>query len=246
MTGAGHSLRAALLLGCTFALAASAGAENSSTRTPAATAFSAPAGPLTLTRELRRMIGRSKQIVTRRSYEIRFVPEGNGWRVEGTLISSEVEAPAELAELAALEKARKDDSLFPLMLDSQGLIVTQRPPTDAVATDKARIVANKAVEKIDMTATDKTVAKQMIQTIATQSQASGSNWPVDLFRPPVEPVIDVRSIPLPGGNQGRVTVTMRARPTSTGGLQQLDRRVLTEIGDTRRLSEETWSMSGDH
>jgi hypothetical protein len=245
MSGLGNGLRAALLAGCALALASSASAESVAQAPPVA-AFAAPAGPIVLTRELRRTIGRNKQIVTRRSYEIRFVPEGGGWRVDGTLISSEVEAPAELAELAALEKARKDVGLFPLTLDSQGLIVAQRAPTDAVATDKARIVANKAVEKIDMTSTDKTVAKQMIQTIATQSQASGGNWPVDLFRPPVEPVIDVRNIPLPGGNQGRVTVTMRARPASTGGLRQLDRRVLTEIDGTSRLSEETWSMSGEH
>lgn len=246
MSGSGNSIRAALLAGCAFALAASAGAENTVTRTPPATAFSAPAGSLTLTREMRRTIGRSKQIVTRRSYEIRFIPEGEGWRVDGTLISSEVEAPAELAELAALEKARKDDGLFPLTLDSQGLIVAQRAPADAAATDKARAVANQAVEKINMTSSDKTVAKQMIQRIATQSQASSGSWPVDLFRPPVEPVIDVRSIALPDGNQGRVTVTMLARPNSTGGLQQLDRRVLTEIGGTSRLSEETWSMTGEH
>jgi hypothetical protein len=107
-------------------------------------------------------------------------------------------------------------------------------------------VANRAVEKIDMTSADKTVAKQMIQTIATQSQASGGNWPVDLFRPPAEPVVDVRNIPLPGGNHGRVTVTMRARPNSNNEFWQLDRSVLTEIGDTSRLSEETWSMTGVH
>ncbi|WP_310534975.1 hypothetical protein [Novosphingobium sp.] len=244
MSGPDNGLRAALLAGCAFALAPSASAENVA-RAPSTAAFSAPAGPIVLTRELRRTIGKSKQIITRRSYEIRFVPEGTGWRVDGTLISSEVDAPAELAELAALEKARKDVGLFPLTLDSQGLIVAQRAPTDAVATDKARIVANKAVEKIDMTSTDKTVAKQMIQTIATQSQASGGNWPIDLFRPPADPVIDVRNIPLPGGNQGRVTVTMQARSNPEGGLRHFDRRILTEIGGTSRLSEESWSMTGE-
>lgn len=245
MSGPASTLRAALLLGCAFALAAPASAESLS-RTPVVTEFSAPAGPLILTRELRRAIGRDKQIVTRRSYEIRFVREGEGWRVDGTLISSEVDAPAELAELAALEKARKDAGLFPLMLDAQGLIIAQHVPTDVAATDKARVAASQAVEKIAMTSSDKTLAKQMIQKIATQSQASGGNWPVDLFRPPVDPVVDVREIPLPDGNQGRVTVTMQARPDSGGRLRQFDRRVLTEIGGTSRLSEETWYMSGQN
>lgn len=243
MTGPGHSLRAAMLAGCVFALAPSAMAENTAPK-PVAAAFSAPVGPVILTRELRRAIGRSKQIVTRRSYEIRFVREGEGWRVNGTLISSEVDAPAELAELAALEKARKDEGLFPLMLDAQGLIVVQGAQGDADSAGKARLVANKAVEKINMSSADQVVAKQMIQRIAAQSQSSGSNWPIDLFRPSVEPSVDVRAIPLPDGKQGRVTVTMRGRPDHTGQLRQLDRSVLTEIDGTSRLSVETWSMTG--
>lgn len=242
MTGVGRSLRNALLFGSALALASIASAERSANAAPVS-AFSAPEGPVILTRELRRAVGRSKQIITRRSYEIRFVREGSGWRVDGTLIGSEVEAPEGLAELAALEKARKDVGLFPLKLDSQGLIIAQRAPNDAVAADKARVVASAAVEKINMTSTDKAVARQMIQRIATQSQASGGSWPVDLFRPPVEPVVDVRELPLPGGKQGRVTVTMQASPGNGGQLRQLDRRVLTEIDGTSRLSTETWSMS---
>jgi hypothetical protein len=243
MTGARRSLRNALLFGSALALATAASAERSPGTAPATT-FSAPKDPVLLTRELRRTVGRSKQIVTRRSYEIRFVREGSGWRVDGTLIASEVEAPEGLAELAALEKARKDDGLFPLKLNSQGLIVAQHAPMDAFAADKARVVASAAIEKINMTSADKAVAKQMVQRIAAQSQSSGGSWPVDLFRPPAQPVVDVREVPLPDGKQGRVTVTMQASPGMYGRLRQLDRRVLTEIDGTSRLSEETWSMTG--
>ncbi|MFM6931165.1 MAG: hypothetical protein ACKOUT_02845 [Novosphingobium sp.] len=242
MNGIGRSLRNMLLLSGALALASTASAERSASDGPAR-AFSAPVGPVILTRELRRPVGRSKLIITRRSYEIRFVREGKGWRVDGTLIGSEVEAPEGLAELAALEKARKDDGLFPLRLDSQGLIVAQQAPSDAVTTDKARVLASSAVEKINMTTADKAVARQMIQRIATQSQAAGGSWPVDLFRPPVEPVVDVREMPLPDGKQGRITVTMLASPGSDGQLHQLDRRVLTEIDGTSRLSTETWFMT---
>ena len=243
MTGAGRSLRAALLVGCAFAFASAASAERAAAPAPSTT-FSAPEGPVILTRELRRAVGRDKYIITRRSYEIRFVRDGKGWRVDGTLIGSEVEAPAGLAELAALEKARKDEGLFPLTLDSQGLIVAQHAPSDTVAAGKARVVASAAVEKINMTSADKAVAKEMIQRIATQSQASGGSWPVDLFRPPAEPVVNVRDLPLPDGKQGRVTVTLQASPRQAGHLRRLDRRVLTEIDGTSRLSVESWSMTG--
>lgn len=242
MTGARRRLRTALLVGCAFALASAASAERSAGPSHE-TAFSAPEGPVILTRELRRSVGRTKQIITRRSYAIRFVRDGKGWRVDGTLIGSEVEAPAGLAELAALEKARKDDGLFPLRLDSQGLIVAQQAPGDAVTAGKARVVASAAIEKINMTSTDKAVAKEMILRIAAQSQASSGGWPVDLFRPPAEPVVNVRDLPLPDGKQGRVTVTMQASPRNAGHLSQFDRSVLTEIDGTSRLSVESWSMT---
>ncbi|MCW1401406.1 hypothetical protein OKA06_03315 [Novosphingobium sp. MW5] len=242
MTAAERRLRKALLLGSALALAplpvlhAPAVASDARTFTP-------PEGPLILTRELRRALGRTAEIITRRSYEIRFVPDGAGWRVDGKLVDSEVDAPAELAALAALEKARKDDGLFPLKLDAQGRIVEQRAPSDAAATLKARELANQTVEKIDMVSADKTVAKQMIQRIAAQSQGAPGSWPVDLFRPAERSRVDVREIPLPDGKQGRITVTMQASPNESGQLKQLDRRIVTEIDGTSRLSVESWSMS---
>ena len=242
MTAATSRLRHALLLGSAMALtplpAISAPAAASD-----ASAFTPPEGPLILTRELRRALGRSNQIVTRRSYEIRFVPDGPGWRVEGKLVGSEVDAPAELAALAALEKARKDEGLFPLKLDAQGRIVEQRAPSDAAAAAKARNLASDTVEKIDMASADKAVAKQMIQRIAAQSQGAPGSWPADLFRPAEKARVDVRELPLPDGKQGRVTVTMQASPNDSGQLRKLDRHILTEIDGTSRLSVESWSMS---
>lgn len=245
MTASYRRFRNALLLGSAFALlpvpllVAPAVAED-------AAGFVAPEGPLILTRELRRALGRTKELITRRSYEIRFVRSGTGWRVDGQLVGSEVEAPAELAALAALEKARKDDGLFPILLDARGMIVDQHGASDTASALKARDLARDTVEKVGMSSADKAVATQMIQRIAAQSQGSGGTWPVNLFRPAGKPQVDVRELPLPDGRQGRVTVTMESSPDDQGQLRQFDRRILTEIDGTSRLSVETWSMSVGH
>lgn len=209
-----------------------------------AASFEAPDGKLVLTRELRRTIAPGKDIVSRRSYEIRFVRDGAGWRVEGTLAKAEVEAPAELAMLAQLEKARKDEGLFPLRLDQQGMIIAQNGATDAATAQAARSTVTTTVEKIDMSSSDKVVAAQMVQRIATQSSAVGGNWPADLFRPLAATREQVREVPLPGGRQGRVTVTMKASPDPRGLLDQFERRVMTELDGTQRFSQETWRLTG--
>ncbi|PLK27242.1 hypothetical protein [Novosphingobium sp. TH158] len=205
-------------------------------------AFAAPSSPVMLTRELRKVIAPGVEIVSRRSYELRFVREGEGWRVDGTLVVTEVEAPAELAPLAAIEKARKDDGLFPLRLNAQGYIVAQAPAADLPAAEKAKDLVNSSVEKIAMPREHRSVATQMVQRIVTQSRVVGPNWPADLFRPGSDQQTHVQEVPLPDGRQGKVTVTLQASQASGGLLDRFERRVLTELDGTRRLSLETWRM----
>jgi len=56
--------------------------------------FHAPAGEQVLTRTLRRQLADGGSIVTMRRYAIRFVPAGDGYRVEGRQLDARVEAPA--------------------------------------------------------------------------------------------------------------------------------------------------------
>ncbi|MFM5931314.1 MAG: hypothetical protein ACKOPQ_10430 [Novosphingobium sp.] len=236
--------RIAFLLGSAMAVgsvnAATPPADDASVETRA---FEAPDGTMILTRELRRIIVPGKEVVTRRSYTIRFIREGAGWRVEGTLANTEVEAPAELAMLASLEKARKDDGLFPLRLDSHGMIVSQQGARDLASAQQAQTVVTNSVKAIPMPDQDKAVAAQMVSRIAAQSGAIGGNWPTDLFRPKGGPRKQVREVPLPDGRQGRVTVTMQANPDSRGLMEHFERSVLTELGGTSRLSQETWRLT---
>ncbi len=234
--------RMAALLAGTMVLAPFA-LPNAPALCATAAGFDAPDGTLILTRELRRSLAPGKDIVSRRSYQIHFVREGSGWRVEGTLAKTEVEAPEELAMLAVLEKARKDEGLFPLSLDEQGMIIAQRGASDSTTAQTARSSVLATVEKIGMSGSDEAVATNLVQRIASQSSAVGGNWPTDLFRPSATARKQVREVPLPDGKQGRVTVTMKAEPDPRGFLDQFERQVMTELDGTVRLSRETWRLA---
>ncbi len=208
------------------------------------TVFRAPDGSLVLTRELRRELSRGKQLVTRRNYRISFVRDGDGWRVDGELIDCQVDAPPELDVLAQIEKARPDNGLFPLYLDSAGRIVEQQGSrADVSTTSKARAVVGSTVAKIAMEPQDRAIAAAMVQRIAAQSQASGGHWPEDLFRPASGHRSEESSMALPDGSEGRIIVTIDAAGSSDGMLDHFQRNVVTELGGTRRESMEVFRLA---
>ena len=108
MTRRGIEPRSSKLVGAASLLALLPLAAAGAAPVAAGGAFSVPSGPLVLTRTLRRPLSDGVEIVSTRSYEIGIVPDGDGFRVEGRLLSSEVTAPPSLAALAALERNRPD------------------------------------------------------------------------------------------------------------------------------------------
>ncbi len=235
-------LRPALMLGGAMTLPMAAFAPLQQAEASPRSSFVAPSHPQVLTRELRRALADGKEVISRRSYEIRFLPEANGWRVDGLLVSSEVDAPPELAMLAKLEKARKDEGLFPLHLDNSGMIIDQHGAADPGTSGEARSLVAGAVERLSIAQGDKVVAKDMVSRISTQSRAVGGNWPSDLFHPVAKRRSDVQTMPLPGGKLGKTTVTVIAHGTDSGLLGQFERRVVTEIEGSTRTSQEIWRL----
>jgi len=240
------TVRRALLAGSALALAVGTLGIMPERAVAARSAFVAPDRPLILTRELRRELHDGKEVVSRRSYEIRFVPEGEGWRVDGVLVASEVEAPPALATLAALERVRKDDGLFPLRLDRQGMILASSGPGGdapaAIAT--ARSFAGAAIaSNAALGADGQVAAKAMLGELSARTQAAGNGWPADLFRPSAGRSSRVERLPLPDGSEGRVTVTTLAEDAASGLLGTLRREVVTELGGTRRASRETFTLA---
>ena len=89
-------------------------------------AFAPPSGrPLILARKVVRQLPGGAAIVATRRYRVKFRPVADGWEVDGVLIASEIDVPPALAAIAALERARPDDGMFPILLDRTGRIVAE-------------------------------------------------------------------------------------------------------------------------
>jgi hypothetical protein len=83
--------------------------------------------PMLLSRTLVRELGGGATIVATRRYRVVFHRTEAGWRIDGALVASEIDAPAALSALAAIERGRPDDGLFPILLDPAGRIVPKAP-----------------------------------------------------------------------------------------------------------------------
>lgn len=208
------------------------------------TAFALPDQPVILTRTVRRPLPDGKEVVSRRSYVVRFARDGTGYRVDGELVASEVEAPPALRAIAELEKARPDKGLFPIRLDARGRIVPEpatarvNSPTQAqgAALTSARIASSA------LSAEEKAQAAGFVQQVLDRGGGMTA-WPEDLFHPQPGLHKTSREIALPGGTSGLVTISTEARVTANGGLlDRVDRVVVTELGGSQRTVSESWTL----
>ena len=99
------------------------------------------------------------------------------------------------------------------------------------------------IVKAQMTDAERTAALAMVAKLQAQARAAGGNWPADLFRPASGEHQESRELPLPDGSTGKVTVTITATDAPGGLLDRLQRRVVTELGGSARLSTETWTLA---
>jgi hypothetical protein len=210
---------------------------------PKTAVFIAPETPLILTRTLRRGLADGKEVVTRRSYEVRIVPEDGGFRVDGRLLDTQVDAPPGLAVLAQIERARPETGLFPIRLDRTGLIV----PRDGSATGDTRAAASSAVRvAIDRSALgqeEKAAASAFVDQVR-RTRIGVSSIPADLFRPRQGRRVEQREVSLADGQVGDVTIEVEARVDAIAGLlESLEQTVVTELEGTRRTNREKWTLA---
>lgn len=206
-----------------------------------APAFIPPDGPVTLTRTVRRSLPDGKEVIATRSYEVRVARDGGGYRVEGRLLSAQVDAPPSLEALAAIERKRGDVGLFPFRLDAQGLIVSPAAPGDGASLEAAGIVARHVIAKGPLASARRREAEAVVgQIVARSSAGSGAQWPADLFRPAPGRRTTVTAIALPGGRAGTVTTAIEV--TREAGLERIERTVVTETGGDRRTTREIYTL----
>ncbi|HMP55521.1 MAG TPA: hypothetical protein PKD92_03005 [Novosphingobium sp.] len=202
--------------------------------------FSPPDAPLRLTRTLRSPLADGKEIVSRRTYEVAIVPDGDGFRVDGTLVEVAVDAPPQLSPIAEIERRRPDTGLFPLRLDGQGLLVPARRPFDRAALNEAAGVANQVLNRELPGGAPPGVVDGFVAALETG--AGESRWPADLFRPATGKRVERRRIALPDGGSGEVEVEVVAS-TGEQDYARMERKVTTALGPSKRVTREEWVLA---
>lgn len=213
--------------------------------TPAMTspaAFEPPEGPFVLTRVLERSLPDGKAVVARRSYSVRFVRDGKGYRLDGSLLSVSVEVPEVLEALAELERRRTDTGLFPMRIDAAGTLLpaeshAARDPVVATAAQHVSL----AISGAGLSPSEIRQAHAFVDRV--RSQPMHSEWPADLFMPRTGRRQQLVPVPLPDGKSGEVSVVLEARAGSGGLLSWFRRTVTTELAGTTRRSTETWTLA---
>lgn len=205
--------------------------------------FIPPTTPLVLTRTLYRELADGKQVVVTRRYVIHFSPIDEGYRIDGRLIGTTVDAPPLLARLAELERQRPDTGLFPAILDRSGMIRSGGGSRlSPELRQQALVQARTTIAQAPVPAVAKRETGALLGQVAGGS--TGSAWPTFLFNPGTEDRIERRSVPLPNGGEGQVEVRIGVQGLMPGGLpHRLERVIVTRLDGSERTSREVWTIT---
>lgn len=204
--------------------------------------FAPPPQPMRYTRRLERTMMDGAVLTVSRVFAIRFLTVSGGYRVEGDQVDVTVEAPAKLAPFAALERARVEQGLFPLLLDADGLIHGARPPVRTAELDAA--VAEALARYRDLPqAPLRDEAVQFVNALHQGASKLVTELPNDLFAPHSGARTASRDVALPDGESGAVTVRFSAlADPATGLMREAMREVVTALSEDRRRTVETWQL----
>ena len=203
----------------------------------------APVAPFVLKRRVVRGLSDGNEIAITREWSCRFETIGTGQRITGSQISVEVLTPPILETLAALERKRASDDMFPIALDQSGLIVRQpdKPAGDEMGEAVRECLRLYRVVQAD----EQTIAsaRLFLTEIHNKAAAEVSRIPRDLFYPRTGEHREERALPLPDGTRGRIEIVVTAETEEeTGLLQSHSRAVLTHTNGSVRRSMERWEL----
>jgi hypothetical protein len=176
--------------------------------------FTPPTTPLILTRTIWRPLRDGKQIVVSRRYRIRFTAAAAGFRLIGTQIAVQVDAPAELASLAEIERRRIDTDLFPLEIDHAGRISPPRLIAAAPNLTAALGTSQALIRDAGLPAAAVDAADRELGRMATSKAAQ---WPDDTFIKGAPNSASHAEIALPDGQTGHIVVAVQYQRAANAG-----------------------------
>jgi hypothetical protein len=110
--------------------------------------------------------------------------------------------------------------------------------------NQAAVVAAETISSSGLPAPDMLQAQEFVRQLP--DRAPRNLWPNDIFHPVPGSRRESRTIALPGGGEGSVTIDIKTQGPSLGGqIALLDRVVTTELAGDRRVTREQWQLSRD-
>lgn len=205
--------------------------------------FAPPEAPLELTRSLLLPFPDGRQIAVTRKYEVRFSRTDTGFRVEGRLLETEVEAPPRLSALAEMERRRPEAGLFPVLLDQRGMVLELLPSSDEAKTARQAAAGARAI--VAKAAAPPGLREEIDGALKNLTGAARrSAWPPFLFNPGNTDRFDSRAVTLSDGTTGTVETRIRVDGLLVGGLpRRVERDVTTHLEGTQRVTREVWTFS---
>lgn len=206
--------------------------------------FAPPAAPMRYTRRLERGLPGGASLTVRRSFAVRFLPEGDGFRLDGVQAEVEVAAPAQIESLARLERERVETGVFPLVLDAAGAIRSVAPFAASAQLDAAVREVTAQIGRWPHTPAEREQLDAFVAAVHHSAGRLVTELPRDLFAPVDYPRAESRAIALPGGGAGQVRTRFTAvRDPATGLMREAQREVVTEVSGESRRTLESWTLA---
>lgn len=200
-----------------------------------------PKGHFRLRRELERGLAGGASLTVVRDWGFRFEQTAGGSRADGSQVDCQVTAPAVLAPLADIERARVAPGPFPALLDAQGRIRESAHDNGTGKVEAVRI----ALAMLEQAGTEPARLSEARAYLGALAQAAGaviSATPSDLFFPTPGEATESREIALPDGQIGSLRVELVASAHANGLLGRLERRITATVAGDTRVSRETWRI----
>lgn len=236
--------RNALQLAMAAAIIPTLCAKRASAATPGRL-IAPPTTPMRYARTITRALADGTPFTVTREFDVSFRRFASGFMLHGSQVEVAVDCPQSLAEFAQLERRRDENSLFPIALDPFGQILSTQIAQPA--GQDVRQAVSAALAQLASQPISSNEREQLAQFIAALQDAGRrvtAHLPTDLFAPATDQRRDEQNIALPGGMEGTVETTFECqRDAGTGLMQAANRNVVTKVANSRRGTQESWSLT---
>jgi len=215
-------------------------------RAVGASRFAPPHAPMLFKSRIRHDLGDNVALITQRTFEVRFIPVSEGYRLEGTQVAAEIDAPEDLAPLAEIWRKTPLTTLFPFSVDENGLVIPNSGPNPAAVPDLSEAI-DVALDMLRKGGSSETVvddAHSFFLWLQKAANEIGSDIPRDLMVPPAKLQQASKLIELPGGTSGTIEISFLGTTwPDTGVMREAERHIVTRVEGTSQRSSDNWSLA---